>query len=311
MTLQEKLSKHPFGPWTLALYGMTHTGKSSQCARVAKYIFDKSGLTTVWFLFDEGDMPGEADAGVAAGYIKVVDMRGVPFPFLTAKKISAGFVPEFNGKFDTEKMVAGGKFVPGIYTQVGLIVVDSGTAIADGMFRDLSEKSALGINVGGDGGGNFRDGDKEWGERSVGSSNRMHYNSVQTEMQGLIGRFKQMCARAGVMMIMTFAEDRGDTETTRVSFIGPKTKGSAQTTLLPGWFKFTYRMVSLPSGQNQEPKRVLWTERHKDGGIEALANRRFPILAPDQHKDFQPMFDPADVIKALTNYQKAVTLAGK
>lgn len=311
MTVAEKLKAHPFGTWGIALYGMTHTGKSSQCARLAKYVFEQSKLKTLWYLFDEGDTPAEADAGIAAGYIKVIDMRGVPFPFLMIKKISAGFVPAFNGKFDAEKMIPGGNYQTQDFGDVGLVVVDSCTAVADVLFKDLSEKTALGVNVGGEGAANFSDGDRDWGVRTVGSSNRMHYNTVQTNVHDFITRFKQMCARNGMMLIMTFAEDRGDVESTKISLIGPKTKGSAQTTIAPGWFKFTFRMVALPGGANKEPKRVLWTERHKDGGIEALANRRFPILTEAQQALYPPMYDPADLVKALLMYQAATKEAEK
>jgi hypothetical protein len=310
MNLQEKLEKHPFGPWTLALYGLTHSGKSSQAAKVAKHIFDKSGLKTLWFLYDEGDTPAEADAGIAAGYIIVQDMRMVPHPFHTANKIASGLVPQLNGQFDEKTLQAGGSFVAFDYSTIGLVVVDSGTALADVMFKDLSAKAAMNINIGGEGAMNFKDGDAGWGTTMVGSSNRAHYGVVQTRMHDFISRMKQLSSRFGVMVIMTFAEDRGEQDSTKVTLIGPKTKGGAQTVLIPGWFKFTFRLVCLPGGQNKEPKHVLWTERHKDGGIEALANRRFPILTEEQQKPYPPMYDPADVVKALTTYQSVVKIIG-
>lgn len=308
--IKDKLTRLPFDPWTIALYGITHTGKSSQCALLAKYIADNGGLKTRWYLFDDGDTPAEVDKGVNAGYIEVIDCRGVPHPFLSAMQIAKGKIPVLNGLVDEKTDIAKGSWVVAPLNDIGLVVIDSGTGLADDMFQDLSAKSALGINIGGEGALNFKDGSTGWGDLSVGSSNRAHYGIVQSRMQDIIGRIKQLASREGCMVAMTFAEDQGDVESTKVQIIGPKSKGSAQTALIPGWFKFTYRMVTIPTAANKEPDHVLWTERHRDGGKDALANRRFPVL--DSVKDREllakhpPMIKPASLVQALRSYQEVI-----
>lgn len=308
MTKSEKLSKHPFEPWTLAIYGMTHSGKSSGAAQVARYIFAHGGLKTRWYLLDDGDTPAEVDAGVQDSFIEVIDCRGVPHPFLGALKLARGYVPVLTGKVNEVSDIAAGAWVPAPLDDVGLVVIDSGSGLADDMFQDLSAKAALGINIGGEGAMNFKDGSPEWGSIAIGSSNRAHYGVVQTRMQDMISRVKQLASSASVMVIMTFTEDRGETETTKVGVIGPKTKGGAQTPVLPGWFKFCYRYVTIPNAANIEPKHVLWTERHRDGGVDALANRRFPVLDSTSPllKKYPPMIDPASIVTALLAYQDVV-----
>lgn len=300
--------KLPFDPCALALYGSTGSGKSSQLARLARYIFKTCGLKTRWYLIDQGDTPADVDAGVAEGYIEIVDVRGVPHPYLGAMKLAKGMKPILTGREDA-KGVPTGAWQPASLAGFGLVVFDSGSELADQMFIDLSEKAAAGINVGGEGAMNFSDGSETWGKVTIGSSNKAHYNVVQTRMKDFIGKLGTLARTSNCLVACTFSEDRGESETTKMSFIGPKTKGSAQTTLIPGWFKFCYRIVTLPSQANKDPKHVLYTDRHRDGGVEALTNRRFPVLnesVPEEKKILEmypPMLDPADLVKALQAYK--------
>lgn len=316
MTTPDK-SKNPFATWTLALYGLTHSGKSTQWAKVARYIYEQSGLKTRVYLTDLGDLPAEADALLAAGIAEKIDLNGIPHPYYAAPRIAQGMVPELNGK--TMRLGQGnmaievpdGSWKASPLTGFGLVVVDSGTGLADNMFADLSQKSALGINIGGEGAMNFMDGGGSWGQVSVGSSNKAHYNVVQTQMHLTIGRLKSLAVRENLMVIMTFGEDRGEQESNKIALIGPKTKGSAQTALLPGWFKFTYRLQTVPTAANKEGAHKLWTAEHQEAGVKCLANRRFPSgLGAAAAEKYPIMIEPADVVQALKAYQDVTRVVG-
>lgn len=296
---------HPFDAWTIALYGVSGSGKSTLAAILAKYIFETSGLKTRWYLIDDGELPGEAGPLVEAGAIDVIDCRDVPHPFMAATNITKGMVPVTSG-YDLAKDKTTGKWEAKSLDGYGLVVADSGMELAEKMFGALSQMSAANINVGGEGAWNFKDGSKsDWGEEvTIGSSNKAHYGIVQTRMKDFITRMGQLAKRQKVMTLITFGEDRGEQETTKTAKIGPKTKGGAQTTLIPGWFKFTFRTATKIDATGN--KRILYTDGHKDGGVDALANRRFPVSVDlsKAGKDIQTgTYEPADIIKALIAYR--------
>lgn len=307
MTANEK--KLPFDPATIALYGQTHCGKTTQAVYLAEWLYEQTGLKTAYYVSDEGDI-AQAEDAIARGIIEKIDLRTVPHPFLTAEKIGSGQVPEVSG-WDEKEERSNGKWVTKDWKPFGLVVIDSGTSLADDMFQDLSNKAAAGVNIGGEGATTFIDGSAGWGTKTIGGSNRSHYNVVQTRMQVMIGRFAQLMAREHLIVLMTFTEDSGEVETSKLKVIGPKVLGSAITPKVPQWFKFTYHLTKSGTTASKEISPILWTTEHTvpgEGNVKCLANRRFPMLAPDQlalTADIPTKYDPADIVKALQGHKEA------
>ncbi len=305
----------PWEPATICLYGQTHCGKTTQWVYLAEYLYEKTGLKTRVYLTDDGDI-AQAEEGIKAGVIEKVDIRLAPHPFLSAEKIGRGMVPVFKG-YDDKLDIPTGEWKVVDNKGIGLYVVDSGTSLADDMFQDLSNKAALGVNVGGEGAMNFVDGSASWGTKTVGSSNRAHYGVVQTRMQVLIGKLAQLMAREKAIVLMTFTEDRGETESMKTTVVGPKVMGSASTPKVPQWFKFTYHLSKAGTTANKEIAPTLWTTEHTEpggGNTKCLANRRFPLLAPGDNsltEKFNTKYDPADIVKALNDHREASQLVGE
>lgn len=299
----------PWDPATIALYGQTHCGKTTQWIYLAEQLFEKTGLKTRVYLTDDGDI-AQAEEAIRAGIIEKVDIRLVPHPFLAAEKLGSGLVPVFRGVDDKDGIPTGEWRVVD-NSKIGMYVVDSGTGFADDMFQDLSNKAAAGINIGGEGAMNFSDGSATWGTKIFGSSNRAHYNVVQVRMQVLISKLAQLSARENAMVVMTFTEDRGETESMKATVVGPKVMGSAITAKVPQWFKFTYHLTKSGTTASKEIAPTLWTTEHTEpggGNMKCLANRRFPLLAPGDYsltERFPTKYDPADVVKALNDHKEA------
>jgi hypothetical protein len=262
---------------------------------VAKWVHELSGKRTLYCLADLGGAP---DAILP--FAQVVDLVTLPHPFLAGDKLTAGMIPVYDGKV-SEGGVLQGSWKPQPFDDFGLLVLDSGTALAEMMFNDLAEKAAAGIEVGGEAAGKFADGGDGWGTVKVGGSTLTHYKQVQIRMHRLLERFAKMAQRERLLILLTFAEDRGESESTKVAQIGPKTVGSAQSARLPGLVKFCFRLVERTAAGITEGKHELWTAKHQDGGIQAHANRRYPVGGFDQAK--HPIcIEPADVVLALKRY---------
>lgn len=292
--------KLPFDPTTVLLYGDTGSGKTPNWGWLAKYIYKSSKRLTRVYLADNGGLDSVKDV-IDAGIAKVIDVRGLPHPYLVARNIARGYVPEITGEAPDGTPL--GKWVKADNRDIGLYVYESFTGIAERLFRDLSEKAAKNINIGGEGAYNFDDGDAGWGKVTIGSSNRTHYNVVHQELQAMTTAFSNLAANNDAIVLSTATVDRGETDGTRMAILGPKTIGKALTAEVPRMFAFTFHLTLEPKPAG-EPDHKLWMISHPErtaGNALALANRRLPMLKPGHplYAELAQAITPADVVKAL------------
>lgn len=248
---------------------------------------------------------------VELGIATIEDIRNVPHPYLAAEKIARGETHVFTGRMENVNIggnvvsMPEGAWKPSDLSQIGLIIIDSGTMFADKMFFDLSEKAAFGINIGGEGAMNFSDGSKSYGDFTVGSSNKAHYGVVQNRMQSMITGLSPLAEREQVIVLMTFAVDRGEQESAKKAVAGPKLVGGAKTAVAPGWFGLCFNLVKAQVGTAVEHR--LHTASRVEGGVEWMANRRIPLLEPGDpyYATIQTVFTPANLVQALTVHKTA------
>lgn len=313
----------PFKATTILNYGPTGSGKTSHLAELAKYLFKTSGgkikdgkaiggLRTRLYLSDSGSI-APLEPIVDVGILEVVDVRVLPHPFLWAMKAAAGLVPKITGT-DAQTSALKGTWERVDNSHIGLFAYDSLTSIAERMFDDLSDKAAAGVDIGGEGAYKFTDGDAVWGKVTIGASNRTHYNVAQRRISLFCDHITQLASRENALVYATCMEDRGESETSRATVIGPKTIGRAMTDQLPRMFGLTFHTTLEVTTAVKEPTHKMWLVSHQDrsaGNVIALANRRLPMIAPGEKTlDGLPvMLDPADIVKAIGISQQMLDAA--
>lgn len=301
-----------FTPTTVLMYGGTGSGKSTSIGEIAKAVFRASGgkikdgrvlggLRTRLYASDNGGTDSLQHL-IDVGMIEVVDVRLLPHPFLWALEAGKGNLPNVTG--EDKQGVAIGRWEKSDNSQIGVFAFDSFTSIAERMFSDLSAKAGMGISIGGEGAYNFVEGSDAWGKITIGSSNRMHYNVVHQRIALMCDYLSALAQREGALVLATCTEDRGESETTRASLIGPKTIGKALTAELPRLFGLTLRLTLEPTPANKEPKHTCYLVSHPDkaaGNTMALANRRLSMIKPGDalFNELPAFIEPADVVKAI------------
>jgi hypothetical protein len=86
--------------------------------------------------------------------------------------------------------------------------------------------------------------------------------------------------------------------------LGPMVAGKALTPAIPKWFRYTFRLVSVPTTQGQAPRHLLYLQEQPDFGGTGMSfgNARYPI---DAITPLPAVIEPASIIEAMELIEKA------
>ncbi len=94
----------------------------------------------------------------------------------------------------------------------------------------------------------------------------------------------------------TFSTDRGE-KADDTPILGPKLAGKALTAAVPKWFRYTFRIVSIPM-VDSTPRHVLYLHEQSEnnGTVTGFGNARYPLAA---QTPLPECIEPASLITAL------------
>lgn len=253
---------------SIALYGDSGSGKTTQAGEYAKHIKRTKGLNTVLFSTDLGGFDSIGSL-VRAGIVHPVELSPGDDPWIFIDDAVSG---------------------KGCGEDVGLAVFDSGTSQAEAL---LSACSHADFQIGQQKTQRFA---VTRGKQSLNVSinNEAHYGVVQGFLLDAIWKSTWL-TRRGIDVLWTFSVHRGE-EQDRTPILGPKLAGKALTAAIPKWFKYTFRIASLPQGDGQPIHRLYLTEHSELAGLgHSFGNSRYPLGVDP----LPPFIEPASIPKAL------------
>lgn len=261
---------------TLAIYGDSGSGKTTQAGEYAKWIRKNRGKNTVLNTSDLG------------GYDSISSLE-------RAKVMSVNALgPDDDPWIWIDDAVSG----KNIDDSVGLAIFDSGTSQGEAL---LSACSHADFQIGQQRTQKFTV-SNEKGKRSlnVAINNEAHYGVVQGFLLDAIWKSTWL-TRRGVDVLWTFSVHRGE-EQDRTPILGPKLAGKALTAAMPKWFKYTFRIASLPQSEEQPIHRLYLTEHQELAGMgHSFGNARYPLGVSTSLPAY---IEPASISEALDLIEK-------
>lgn len=261
---------------TIALYGDTGSGKTTQTGEYAKHKRKTTGKNT---LLISSDMGGYDSIGalVRAGVVIPVELGPKDDPWIWIDEA-------VNGSLLTD--------------EIGLVVYDSATSQGEALLSACSHSE-------------FQIGQQKTqrfsvsrGARalSVSLNNEAHYGLVQGFLLDAIWRSTFLTRGTDLDVIWTFSVHRGE-EQDRTPILGPKLAGKALTAAIPKWFKYTFRLASVPQ-DGAAPRHLLYlTEYPELNGLgHSFGNARFPLGI---NLDLPAFLEPASLVEALDLIDRA------
>ena len=271
----------------LLLYGLTGSGKTSQLAELIKAEYAESNKPALCYLTDwGGKAPLVALANAGKAELEIYNFTSDPFVFIDAAVQGKRFV---GGKWVTDDLAKYCLSSNESLSGMGDLALNAlGRQAANGFGGDAQKAPALTIQ-------------SEGQVIKVASNSPTHYGMAQRHLLEKVWQSQLL----PLPVVWTAHEDVGDADSIGAQvgvkgIIGPMIAGHALTTGLPKYFVYTFRLaVSVTAAGKQH---ILYTERHKDGLYEALANNRAPlgtkIVVPGK-------VQPANLVQVLQRIQEA------
>lgn len=179
--------------------------------------------------------------------------------------------------------VTGGGIDP---SKIGLVIFDSGTSIGEALLTACHKAD---FQVGQQKTQRFAV-SKGTSQLNVTINNEAHYGVVQNFMLEKIWKSMNL-ARKGVDVLWTFSVLRGE-EQDRTPILGPKLAGKALTAAAPKWFKYTWRIASVPQEGSEPIHRLYLTEYPELAGLgHSFGNSRVPLGGDP----LPPYLEPASI----------------
>jgi hypothetical protein len=264
---------------TIGLYGESGSGKTTQAGEMVKHVYKQGGRKSVLNAADRG------------GYDSLLPL--VRAGILTINEL---------GKEDDPWQWIAKACDPSKYADdIGLVIYDSGTSMSEALLASCATLSAAGQDIGGRPAPKFVIGKGTSGAFNVGSNVDSHYGVVQSFMLSKIWDSTWM-AKAGKDVLWTFGVHRGESADS-TPILGPKLAGKALTTHIPKWFKYFFRLDSLPAEVGGSEKHLLYTQAMTElGGLGAsFGNARAPLGATTT---IPAVIDPASLIEFFSLLEK-------
>ena len=259
---------------TLLIFGDTGDGKTAQVGELAKHIHYTTGKKTRLYTADKGDAWGTIQHLINIGWIDLQRLTGDPWKWLS--HAVQGQVLK-DGQWVSSK------------EDIGLLVYEGLTSVAETLLIDVTDKVARGQHSGGE--KRFTLGTEAG---MVSSANQTDVWLIQLRMQ------KEVWASQnnGLPTIWTSALRRAQDDQNN-PITGPEILGKAMTTAAPRWFKYSFRIEGIAE-MNGEKRHVLHLGSYKDmmsGMVKVLGNARVPLDGGDV--EIPNLIEPASVIEAL------------
>lgn len=253
---------------TVALFGDSGSGKTTQVGEYAKFIYKRSGTRT---------RLNTADLG---GYESIMPL------------VRAGIVipNEFDpGSHDPWIWI--NEAVTSAPAGVGLNCFDSGTSMSEALLTACAKSD---FKIGQQNTQRFTV-SKGDAKLNVSINNEAHYGVVQGFMLDAIWR-SMGAARKGVDVLWTFSVHRGEMQD-RGQILGPKLAGKALTPSIPKWFKYCWRIDSIPQEGGSPVHRLYLQEYPELAGMgHSFGNARYPMGATTA---LPPFIEPASIADAF------------
>lgn len=265
---------------SILLYGDSGSGKTVQSAHLAEWVYATTGKKARLYSADGGGWLS-IQPHVDLGIVEAIDLTDVPRPFEWFNKIVLGMVP---GK--------DGQWVPGVTPDLGVVIFEGLTGIADLLMQDLADQAAKGINIGGQANVNFRQGDV-----TIGGNNQAHYGLVQSRLASSVMQSQRLPVD---YVVWTALARRGQDQDNLTTILGPQAAGKALTSEIPRWFQLSLVLADVPANPvlKQPAEHRIYLRDHIDalsGNAKMLGNDRTPL-------DSTPLPEyiaPADLVKVL------------
>jgi hypothetical protein len=263
---------------SVLVIGDTGDGKTAMFGELAEYQFALTKQPARLYMFDQGGAWETVKPHIELGIIELVRwMPGMdPWAFANAAVQGQMFDP-------ARKAWTPGKPAP-LYGYEGL------SSLGDAFMNDITKKAASGAHKGGEDRFTLQ---TEGGK--VTSNNRTDYNLVQLRLRELCWQSQTLPGAVMWTAALNRSQDEG-----MVTVLGPQLVGKAMTADVPRWFKYTFRVASIPA-PGVAPRHVLYLEDHLDaqaGMAKGLGNARVPLAGAEKVVPFS--VEPASIVKALT-----------
>lgn len=257
-------------PRTIALYGDSGSGKTTQAGEYVKYIRKTRGLNSVLFTSDMGGYDS-LNPLVSLGVLEPIELGPKDDPWIWI-----------------DDAVSGAKLDP---SKHGLAIFDSGTSQSEALLSAITKSE-------------FQIGQQRTqrftvtrGEKSlnVGINNEAHYGVVQGFLLDAIWKSTWLKTK-GIDVLWTFSVHRGE-EQDRTPILGPKLAGKALTAAIPKWFNYCWRIASIPV-DGGPPRHLLYTAEVPElaGLGHSFGNSRIPLGADIE---IPAVIEPASIITVL------------
>lgn len=263
---------------TFALYGDSGSGKTTQSGELVKWVYKTRGKKAILNTSDRG------------GYESIKSLERLNI--LTANELG----PDDDPWIWIDDAVTG----KSCSDEIGLAIFDSGTSLSESL---LSACSHADFQIGQQRTQKFAV-SKGGKTLNVAINNEAHYGVVQGFMLDAIWKSTWL-TRRGVDVLWTFSVHRGE-EQDRTPILGPKLAGKALTAAIPKWFKYTFRIASIPQEGSEPIHRLYLTEHPELAGLgHSFGNARYPLgVTP-----LPPYIEPASLSAALELLDKGQTEA--
>lgn len=256
---------------TIALFGDTGAGKTAQIGEYAKHIFKTRGQRTLLRAADLG--------GVDT--IEPLIRKGIIIPTYSTQ--------EEDPWIETNNFSVAKGVDP---KEIGLIATDSATSLGEGLLNwitkqphQIGQQKTQKFTV--NGGSNQT--------LTVGANNESHYGLVQNFLLDCIWRSTWLTLK-GYDVLWTFGLDRSEKQDS-TPVLGPKLAGHALTSSIPKWFKYCFRLVSLPVA-GAPARHLLYLQEQPDmnGMGMSFGNARYPL---DASTPLPAVIEPASIVEAF------------
>jgi hypothetical protein len=291
---------------TVLLYGPFGSGKTPSIGEAAEWVNASTSGAKHLRLYSAD--PGGLQTirpHINLGLIKYIPIHSFnPWAYVQAIE---GKLPQADGKWRLDEQEN---------AKVGAWAFEGFTSIGNSLMHDLSQRTAAGEAIGGQGNIRF-DGNSTVAKTTgadgikIGGNNQAHFGVVQNHLRDFAFR----SFRLPGLVIWTALERRAQDEGTMATVLGPELVGGALTSIAPSWFNLTLRLASIPGEGSKPAENRMYLQSHKDQtapGAVALAGIRFPttlISAEDQKKLFPPFIAPASFKRVLELTQGVEQLA--
>jgi hypothetical protein len=267
---------------SLALYGDSGDGKTTQLGVLAEYRFRTQGRRTRLYSTDLGGWE-TIKPYQRLGIMEIIDITDLSHPW-EAIDAAAKHKRLVDGKWQDEPNPDQWDYA-----------YDGGTGACDMMMQDLAYQASQGKNIGGGVAVSLTD-----GSHKLGGNNQSHFGLAQTGLLRAIG-LSVKGNIPGAFVTWTFTARRGEDKDSTAVILGPQAAGKALTGELPRLFTYCWRIMSVPADPVMKTagEHRLYLEDHKDlltPGAKVVGNDRIPL---DAKPLTIPYIVPADVVAAL------------